>query len=131
MGGAGGGGGGGGGTGGDRTGRETVDLGSDKAVSLSVRSASPDAPSTASSRARNTSRASSVNVQSPVIEFNTVLLLASVSATYNTLVVSLGHCLSSQIPPRVLQQAKPKSRPRSSANGYAPFRRIPIRRKPV
>jgi len=71
-----GGGGGGGGTGGDRTPRET-DLGSD--ISLSVRSAIPDAPSTASSRALSTSLASSVSVQSPAIEFSTIRFLESVS----------------------------------------------------
>ena len=77
----GGGGGGGGGTGGDCTPRDT-DFGNEKAVSLSVRSAIPEAPSTASSRALNTSLASSVNVQSPAIEFNTVLFLASISIQY-------------------------------------------------
>ena len=76
----GGGGGGGGGTGGDCTPRDT-DLVSENAVSLSLRSAGPEAPSTASSRALSTSRASSVNVQSPAIEFNTVRFLASVIST--------------------------------------------------
>ena len=89
MGGAGGGGG-GGGMGGDWTPRDTEALVSESGVVsvLSVRSASPEAPSTASSSALSTSLASSVNVQSPEIEFNTVLLRASATTQSSASTVS-------------------------------------------